>query len=439
VNITTPLKAGTDLGAILIREMEAEIQPATGCTEVAAAALVVARAVEALGAAPVRVAVTVSANVYKNGLLVGIPGTDLQGIQVAAALGAVIQRSDASLAILDFVDDKAIAAANAMVAANAITVKFDGRAPDVVYFRADVEAGLDRASATIQGTHAHFIEVSKNETVVYSAPKTSSGKGEEADLGVYSVAEVIDAVIRLSPASLDWLIEAAEVNLAAARAGIAKHQPLGRALAGWKNPATGVDAGAARVQLLSGAASEARMRGLPVRVMSLSGSGNHGIANFLGVYGFAQEIGADRKQLAHALAIASAITIYIKGFTGRLTAFCGCTIAPATGVAAAAVYLLGGDTTLMIKAMQSVIGTFAGMLCDGAKLSCAYKVSSTVMSAIHFARLAMEGAYCPAGEGIVGRTIEETFENLGVLNHRGMQQTDSVVIQLIEKNAGMLD
>ena len=427
------------LADILLREMVAEIQPATGCTEVAAAALVVARAVEALGATPERVVVTVSANVYKNGLLVGIPGTDLKGIQVAAALGAVILRSDAGLAILDFVDDSVIAAAKALVAADRIGVKFTETAPDVVYLRADVRAGEADASATIQGTHAHFVEVVKNGTVVHSDTGASGNENDEEDLGGYTAAEIIEAATRLDAASLDWLIEAAEVNQAAAETGIAGGQPLGQALTGWQGTESGAASGAARVQLLTGAASEARMRGLPVRVMSLSGSGNHGIANFLGVYGLAQEMGVDRARLAHALAIASAITIYIKGFTGRLTAFCGCTIAPATGVAAAAVYLMGGDIPKMTQAMQSVIGTFSGMLCDGAKLSCAYKVSATAMSAIHFARLAMEGAYCPAGEGIVGRTIEETFENLGILNHQGMQQTDSVVIKLIEKNAGLRD
>ena len=437
MNVSMPVKVvNKNLGTILIEEMKAEIQPATGCTEVAAAALVVARAVEALEAAPERVVVTVSPNIYKNGLLVGIPGTDLQGIQVAAALGAAICRSDSGLSILDFVNEATVAAAKELVAGDKIVVKFTEKAPDVVYLRADAEAGADKASATIQGTHGNIVEILRNGTVVSSARVETSAGHEDADLSHYTAAEIIEAAIGLETSSVEWLIGAAEVNQTAAEYGVSKDQPLGKFLATREPGAQGLKSGMARAQALTGAASEARMRGLPVRVMSLSGSGNHGIANLLGVYGLAQELGMDRETLAHALAIASCITIYIKGYTGRLTAFCGCTIAPATGVAAAAVYLMGGDVQIMTRAMQSVIGTYAGMLCDGAKLSCAYKVSATATSAIEFAQMAMEGAYCPAGEGIVGRTIEETFENLGILNRDGMQQTDSVVIKLIEKNAG---
>ena len=170
------------------------------------------------------------------------------------------------------------------------------------------------------------------------------------------------------------------------------------------------------------------MRGFSVPVCALSGSGNHGITAFLGVKAFAEEIGADEAMTAHALAIATIIAIYIKVQTGRLTAYCGCAIAPATGVAAAVVHLLGGDVETMIRAMQSVVGTFSGMLCDGAKLSCAYKVSTVAASAVQFALLAMNGACIPNGDGIVGQTIEDTIRNLGTLNDPGMRETDRVVL-----------
>jgi len=173
------------------------------------------------------------------------------------------------------------------------------------------------------------------------------------------------------------------------------------------------------------------MAGLPVPVAAITGSGNHGIANFLGVWGYALAIGADRERIARALAISSLVTIAIKAHTGKLTAFCGCAIAPATGLAAAAAYLMGGDAATQAHAMQSVIGTFAGMLCDGAKPSCAFKVATVVGAAIDLAALAVAGAYVPDGDGIVGASVDRSFANLGRLNDPGMRATEQVVLDII--------
>jgi L-cysteine desulfidase len=168
--------------------------------------------------------------------------------------------------------------------------------------------------------------------------------------------------------------------------------------------------------------------------MAITGSGNHGITNFLGIYALAKELGVHDDALAKALAISSIITIYIKGCIKRTTAFCGCAIASATGIAAGSVYLLGGDFEDMGHAMQSVIGTFSGMLCDGAKESCAYKMSTATSAAIQFAYLALDGAYVPPRDGVVGNTIEETFENLSTLNDQSLTQTAKIVIEIIGKN-----
>lgn len=195
---------------------------------------------------------------------------------------------------------------------------------------------------------------------------------------------------------------------------------------------------AGKVQTMTAAASEARMRGFPVPVYALSGSGNHGITAFVGIDIVAEELGADDERRCRALALASLLAIYVKAQTGRLTSYCGCAIAPATGVAAATVYLLNGSVEAIVQAMQSVIGTFSGMLCDGAKLSCAYKVSTVAAAAVQFAHLALRDAFVPCGDGIVGRTIEETIRNLGILNNPGMRETDRVILGLLQEPAGTL-
>ena len=184
---------------------------------------------------------------------------------------------------------------------------------------------------------------------------------------------------------------------------------------------------------MTAAASEARMLGLVVPVMAIAGSGNHGITSFLGTFVVADSLGASEEHMVRALAISSALTVYAKEHIKRMTAFCGCSIAAATGVSAATVYLLGGTFEQSVLAINSLVGTLGGMFCDGAKESCAYKLNTAVMMAVQFAYLAADGCGLPAGIGIVGRTIEDTFYNLGQLNNPGMLETNRIILELIER------
>jgi L-cysteine desulfidase len=173
------------------------------------------------------------------------------------------------------------------------------------------------------------------------------------------------------------------------------------------------------------------MSGMRVPIIAIAGSGNHGIVNFLGPLAVAQAVGASEEQLARALAISSTVTVYIKGFIQRMTAFCGCAVAASPGVAASATHLLGGNWDAMTRAMHSVIGALAGMVCDGAKESCAYKISMATATAIQSAYLAAEGVGVESQMGVVGADIEATIRNLGALNNPGMVETDRFLLDLI--------
>jgi len=421
----------------LIDILKFEIQPAMGCTEVGAAALAAAKAAETLGAVPETLTVAVSANIYKNGVFVGIPGTRLKGLVNASALGALIGDSRAGLNVLDGVTTERIAQAEDWIRAGGVSVTYDPDAPDTVYLRTEASAAGHTAVAIIQSRHSHIAEVSYDGKPLVSAeagmPEEEGGEAALGRLGEMDVCDILRRALEMDVSKIAFLLEAARTNDDAAATGSADPaSDFGPALSRLNRDLPGLSAAVGKVQSRTGGASEARMRGLPVPIMSLSSSGNHGITTFLGVYAFAQERGIDDERTIRALAVAALIAIYIKVQTGRLTAYCGCAIAPATGVAAATVYLMGGDVETMVRAMQSVIGTFSGMLCDGAKLSCAYKVSTVAASAIQFALLALDGAFIPAGDGIVGRTIEETVRNLGTLNDPGMKQTDRVVLGLLQ-------
>jgi L-cysteine desulfidase len=423
--------------AFLIDLLQDEIGPAMGCTELGAAALAAAKAAEVLGTAPERLTLTVSPNVYKNGVNVGIPGTALKGLAYAAALGALIRRSDLGLNVLDGVTSRLADEAKSLVDKGCVSAGFDPDASDPVFVRAEAVRDGHTASATIRQRHSRFVDIRLDgvpQMAQAAAVDADAEEGSLARLAAVPVRDLIRSTLALNASSLRFLLDAARTNRQAALTGFEnKQSTLGPAL---RNAAAsnGVrDTVVENVQLMTAAASEARMRGLPVPVYSLSGSGNHGITALLSVFVVAEELGADEEHMCRALALASLLAVYVKAQTGRLTSYCGCAIAPATGVAAATVYLKNGSVEAMIHAMQSVIGTFSGMLCDGAKLSCAYKVSTVASTAVQFAQLALAGAFVPKGDGIVGEEIEDTIRNLGILNDPGMKETDRVVLGLLRE------
>jgi len=418
----------------LLGILTSEMQRSTGCTDPGAVALAVSRASRELGAAPERIEVTVSPGVYKNGASVGIPGTGERGLVLAAALGALIDHPEAGLAIFDFVTAELLAGAKDLVTQGRVTVGY-AEATDPLSVRARVEAGPSHAHALITGDYANIVEVGRDGRVVYSSTLSSTAEVRDA-LADTPLESLFALVATMTTDELRFLEQAAELNREAARFGLAAPSlKLGRVL---EKSAGGLPqpfAAMHQAQVWTAAASEARMAGLPVTVMAIAGSGNHGITFTLGLLAAAETLGSSREQLARALAYGAVVTVVIKSHVRRMTAFCGCAVAASTGVAAGTVSLLGGDFAAAERAMQTVIGTLAGMLCDGAKESCAYKLSTSVSLAIQAAFAAVEGASIPPSMGIVGATIDRSFSNLARLNNPGMVGTDQLVLRLIEEGA----
>jgi L-cysteine desulfidase len=416
----------------LIRILESEIERTTGCTDPVSISLAVSRAVRDLRHLPDRIVVTVSPNLFKNAINVGIPGTGKRGMLWAAALGAVIDNCDAGLAILDAVEADTLHAAERLIQEGRISVGYDEDVPDMLYVKAEVFFEHEQVAATIMYDYGNIVEVSRNGERLLVKDHGRAAATEHT-LTEYPVKELLALIETIDLDDLVFLVEAATVNKQAALIGLRdSHMRLGPALSHALRDALQPAAPAARAQALTAAASEARMLGLKVPVIAVTGSGNQGITDLLGVLSVAEDLGASQEKLTRALAISTVITIYVKSLTKRLTSFCGAAVAAATGVSAATVYLLGGSYTDMEHAMQSVVGTFAGILCDGAKESCAYKIGATIPIAIQFAYLALEGAYVPAGDGIIGNTIEETFKYLGRLNRPGMAETDTFMLKTIQ-------
>ncbi len=417
---------------VLLNIIKNELERSTGCTDPGAVAFAVARATRELESAPEKIEVIVSPNVFKNGVSVGIPGTGKRGLGIAAALGAVIVRDDAGLAIFDFVTPALLAQAEAMVAQGRIQVRY-ADSPDPLYVRAEVSSAAHRAHAIIANDYSNIVEVGCDEQIIFSSPVAKASQVQDALAGC-TLKALFDLVDTTTPDELEFLMQAAEINLQAAQFGLQSESPkLGRALNQRTPNLPQPFAAMHTAQVWTSAASEARMAGLPVTVMAITGSGNHGITFSLGVLAVAETLGSPRDKVLRALAYSALVTVVIKSYVHRMTAFCGCAVAASTGVAAGTVYLFGGDFAIAERAMQSVIGTLAGMLCDGAKESCAYKLSTSAALAIQSAHAAMQGVAIPPGMGIVGKTIDDSFANLGCLNNPGMIATDQLVLSLIAK------
>jgi L-cysteine desulfidase len=416
---------------MLLCVLKSEIERSVGCTDPGAVCLAVNEATRALGQKPSRVAVIVSPNIYKNGISVGVPGTGMRGLHIAAALGAVLGPGTTGLTMLDRATAGDFEAARDLVSRGLVSVEY-AETPDPLYIRAKVTAGCRHAHAIISGDYTSVVEVAVDGSVIFSTAGKEPAAAHET-LKDYSLEQLFVAIGHLSLAELSFLLDAAAVNRQAAMAGLASpaSSRLGPALSALQSDLPVPAAAAYHAQCLTAAASEARMSGLPVPIMAIAGSGNHGIANFLGILGVSEILHSSPEKTARALAISSAVTVVIKEHSSRLSAFCGCAVAAAAGVAAGTVYLLGGSYTDSVNAMQSVIGTLAGMVCDGAKESCAFKLSSSVALAVQFSYLALEGACIPAGMGILGGTIEKTFENLGRLNNPGMVTADRLMLRII--------
>lgn len=389
-----------------------EVKPALGCTEPVAVALAVARAREELGEKPEKVDVLLSSNVFKNGATVGIPGTDgLKGNDVAAALALLSGKSEWGLEVLK---ESGPAAKNAekLLAEGRVSIKVDRNVAGV-YVRAEVSGGGHTATCIIEKSHANIVEVTRDGKVT-----VSSGAG--AGGGCCSAAEIItsmtwDEVMKLADGidSEDeaFLMQGVDMNLAIAEKGFEEGVGLGvgRSIREVSPEAYKADLGT-RIKAWSAAASDARMGGIPMPVMSSAGSGNHGITAVIPVALYGRQEKMTDSQIAKGLLVSHLATAYVKSRTGRLSSTCGCAFAAGAGAAAGITWLMTEDMNKAKAAVSSIVSNLLGMLCDGAKESCAFKVGTGAIEAYHAAVLAAAGASMDA-QGVVGSDIEDTITN----------------------------
>lgn len=416
----------------IIALIKREVVPAIGCTEPAAVALCTAYATEALGCRPGRIDVQLSGNMLKNAMGVGIPGTGMTGLPIAVALGALIGKSAYQLEVLKDVCPEAVAAAKSFLAEKRIAIGLTKDSDETLYIEVRCEAGEKRSRAIIARDHTRLVYL-EGPCVQTQDMRAQLGKEqEETAENDLTLRRVFEFATTAPLADLEFINESRRLNEAAAEEALKGNyghelgktlsRPLGKGIMG--------DSIFSHIISATSSACDARMAGAMIPVMSNSGSGNQGIAATLPVVVFARENHNTEEELTRALVLSHLTAIYIKQSLGRLSCLCGCVVA-STGSSCGMTYLMGGGYDQVACSVKNMIANLAGMVCDGAKPSCALKVSSGVSTAVLSAMLAVQNHSVTSTEGLIEDDVDRCIRNLTRLGSVGMQETDKMVLDIM--------
>lgn len=416
----------------IIALINREVVPAIGCTEPIAVALCVAKAAETLNQRPQKMQVLLSANILKNAMGVGIPGTDMIGLPIAVALGALIGKSEYQLEVLKDSTPEAVEAGKKMIEAQAIQISLKEDIEEKLYIEVTCMAGEEKATAIISGGHTNFVYLSKNDSVLMDKRSGTSGETEEESVEL-NLKKVYDFATTSPIEELQFILEARRLNKQAAERSFKGNygHELGKTLCSSDSERLIMGSNTfTHILSYTSAACDARMAGAMIPVMSNSGSGNQGIAATLPVVVYAEDNHKSEEELTRALILSHLTAIYIKQSLGRLSALCGCVVA-ATGSSCGITYLMGGNYQQVSFAVQNMIANLTGMICDGAKPSCALKLTSGVSTAVLSAILAMENKCVTSVEGIIEDNVDLSIRNLTKIGSQGMNETDKLVLDIM--------
>jgi L-cysteine desulfidase len=416
----------------IIQLVKQQVVPAVGCTEPVCVALCVSRAVETLGVLPAKIDVYLSANILKNAMGVGIPGTGMVGLPIAVALGALSGKSENGLEVLKSVTQEDVERGKEYIAEKRISIQLKEGNTEKLYVEVHAyDDGDHKTVATIAGKHTQFIYVAKDGDVLLDErlPEGEVPKAHDVEL---TLRKVFDFATDTPLVEISFIREAKTLNQAAseqALKGCYGHElgktlsrPLGRGIMG--------DNIFSHILSATSSACDARMAGAMIPVMSNSGSGNQGICATLPVVVFAEENHNTEEELIRALMLSHLTAIYIKQSLGVLSALCGCVVA-STGSSCGITYLMGGKYEQISYAVKNMIANLTGMICDGAKPSCALKLTSGVSTAVLSAMLAMQQKCVSSVEGIIDDDVDRSIRNLTSIGADAMNETDKKVLEIM--------
>ncbi len=425
----------------IIALIHKEVVPAIGCTEPMAVALCTAKATEQLGCKPERIEALLSANILKNAMGVGIPGTGMTGLPIAIALGALIGKSSYQLEVMRDLTPSSLEAGKRFIEDGRIDIQLKKGISEKLYVEIIASAGDKTATAVIAKGHTNFVHVADGrlgeDDMQRLLPAGASSAQAASDDIALDLKLVYDFATSAPLDEIRFILETRDYNMKAAREAIKGNygHNLGKTID--RPLSKGILGNGIYSHMISrtAAACDARMGGAMIPVMSNSGSGNQGICATNPVCVFAEENENTEEELIRALTLSHLTAIYIKQSLGKLSALCGCVVA-STGSSVGVTYLMGGDYSHCCAAVKNMVANLTGMICDGAKPSCSLKLTSGVSTAILSALLAMEGKCVTSQEGIVDDDIDRSIHNLTAIGADAMCITDELVLRIMTSKKG---
>lgn len=413
-----------------------EVVPAVGCTEPMAVALCTARATELLGCKPEEIKVLLSANILKNAMGVGIPGTGMIGLPIAVALGSLIGKSEYQLEVIKDLTPEWLEAGNQFVAEDRICIQLKSDICEKLYVEVTCKSEEHQATAIISGAHTHFVYEAQDDRILFDKRQACSKETAENDIQL-NMKLVWDFATTSPVEEMKFILKTKEYNLRAARESIKGNyghclgktmdRPLSHGIFG--------NSIFSHIIATTASACDARMGGAMIPVMSNSGSGNQGICATNPVAVYAEENENTEEELIRALMLSHLTAIYIKQSLGKLSALCGCVVA-SIGSSCGITYLMGGSFQDVCHAVKNMIANLTGMICDGAKPSCSLKICSGVSTALLSALLAREGRHVTAAEGIIDECVDQSIRNLTSIGKEAMCATDDMVLRIMTNKRG---
>ncbi|MCP4709729.1 MAG: serine dehydratase subunit alpha family protein [Planctomycetes bacterium] len=422
--------------------LQTEVTPALGCTEPVAVALCTAAAGSLLPNKHLKsIELWLSSNIFKNAYAVAIPGAHgAVGIDLAATLGFFCGDPKLELQVLAPMNNDAIQTANSFLKEHPVKIHLSKDKPGI-YIKCRLCSNGDTAEAVIEKTHNNLVSLNFNGENITSNPLLTeinklrhSIENLEEFLKKQSLEEMLMLINQMDDEDYDFIRQGVEYNLKLADHGLTFGDGLGvgKTLDRLTREGLLQRDMMLSAKILTSSACDARMYGVKLPAMSSAGSGNLGLTAILPVWAVNKSITiTDQNEVLKAIALSHIVTVYIKSHTGRLSAVCGCSVAAGSGAAAAITYLMGGNLNQIAGAIKNLIGDITGVICDGAKASCAFKLATAAGTAVQAALFALHGLYVKDTDGIIAFSPEQTMKNIGEISTEGMGQTDNTIIKIM--------
>ena len=414
--------------------IKSDMKPALGVTEPGAIAFAVSTAKAHIKGTVKRVGLRLNSGMYKNAFTCGIPGTSEVGNYYAAALGAVAADPKKGLECLEGIGKAEEEAAGEMIKAGMISVSMSS-ITSRIFIEATVTGETSEAVVTIQDAHTNITKITENGTVVFEKEAKAAQESKEATplIHQYTLAQMVEYVNTVSAQELDFIKEAYKVNYELLQEGLKSPKTTYGPYLLKKNGGVLVSEDERKTaSLFCNGAIEARVIGLSKPAMSITGSGAHGIIATMPLYAVYKINNYTDEQLLRATALSYLVCMYIKEYSGKLSAFCGCAIAAGTGMACALAWLKGAGAETMEKVINNMASSITGMICDGGNQGCTMKGIVAVDAAFDSVELAMDDVYIYNAHGINGATTEETMHNMGLIESPGMTGTEKNIVDILD-------